>query len=512
MKTDIGEFTHDCDVVIVGAGPVGLMVGCELRLAGVRVTIIERRTEINRVIRAFGLTVPTVEAFYRRGLLPDLIQARWTHVRRSVESLAKYPHPSPPDALPSIGAVGHFAGIMIPRDSVDHDDPDFLERGPAGEMMPISQQMVEEILTRRASAIGVDLRRGVAVETFEEQEDGVDVRLSNGERLRCGWLVGCDGGRSTVRRLSGFPFLGTNPEITGWQAIVDFENPEVLQPGWNRTDTGIYVFTPLTRRILIVEMDGPPEDRRSDVTREELQAALRRVSKTDITITSVDSATRFTDHARQASTYVKGRIILAGDAAHVHPPFGGQGLNLGIGDAMNLGWKLAATVQGWAPCGLLDSYTRERHPIGASVLDWARAQIALMRLDPLTESLRRIVSDLLCTADGATYAAKKLSGVVQKYDMPGEHRLVGRSAPDVRVGDQLRLADLMHRGQAVLIGPPELGKRAADWHPRLVHAESPDGPAMLVRPDGYVAWASDDQDDSTGLDEALHTWLGDPGL
>jgi 2-polyprenyl-6-methoxyphenol hydroxylase-like FAD-dependent oxidoreductase len=497
----------DCDVVVVGAGPVGLMVGCELRLAGLRVVVVERRTEIDHTIKALGLNLPTVEALYRRGLLPMLRQAQQRELTHLLTFLAEGRHPASAIAA-STDIAGHFAGIVVSRENVDYDDPELGDRGFGRDPLPVSQQTLEQILATRAEQLGVAVRRGVEVEKFAEQDDGVDVQLSSGERIRCGWLVGADGGRSTIRQLAGFDFPGSDPGITGLQAMVELENPQVLRPGWNRSGTGLYVYTPFPGRVLSVEMTGPPTDRDAPVTRDELQASLRRVSQTDVTIVTVKTATRFTDHARQASTYCKGRIILAGDAAHVHSPFGGQGLNLGIGDAMNLGWKLAAQVNGWAPEGLLDTYTGERHPVGAAVLDWTRAQVALMRLDPLTESLRRIVGDLVNTRNGATYLVKRLSAVAQRYALPGEHPLTGYSAPDLRVDEHRRLGDLMHDGRAILVGPPALAGTAASRPDRLTHVESPDGTALLVRPDGFVAWACDDPYDVSGLDDAVRTWLG----
>ena len=209
------------------------------------------------------------------------------------------------------------------------------------------------------------------------------------------------------------------------------------------------------------------------------------------------TATRFTDNARQATTYRLGRVLLAGDAAHVHSPFGGQGLNLGIGDAANLGWKLAATVLGWAPEGLLDTYTTERHPIGAWVLDWTRAQVALMRPDPRARALREVVTDLTRTVTGTTYFAKKISGVWQRYDLHGDHPLVGASAPDFELADGTRLADHLHEGRALLLDPSgELRALAGGYGDRIkvitTAVLDETGPAgLLVRPDGFVAWAAD---------------------
>jgi hypothetical protein len=256
-------------------------------------------------------------------------------------------------------------------------------------------------------------------------------------------------------------------------------------------------------RIVTVEFDEPPADRDAPVTAGELQESLRRTSGVDVTITRVLSATRWTDNTRLAATYRNGRVFLAGDAAHVHSPFGGQGLNLGVGDAMNLGWKLAAEIQGWAPPGLLDTYTAERRPIGAWVLDWTRAQIALMKPDPYARALRRVVEDLLETPDGAGYAGGSVAGLRQRYDLGIDDPLVGRSAPDLALDDGTHLGDHLHDGAGVLIDPD--GTFAADRYAgRLRVLRSGWAKGLLVRPDGIVAWAGEDG----GREAAVQRWFG----
>ena len=265
--------------------------------------------------------------------------------------------------------------------------------------------------------------------------------------------MGCDGGRSTVRKLAGFDFPGTEPEIDAHQAMVEMEGSEALGTGWHATATGVYAHGPVPGRVLTVEFGGVPADRDGAITAEELQASIRNVSGTEVVVTGVKTATRFTDNARQATTYRLGRVLLAGDAAHVHSPFGGQGLNLGIGDAANLGWKLAATVLGWAPEGLLDTYTTERHPIGAWVLDWTRAQVALMRPDPRARALREVVTDLTRTVTGTTYFAKKISGVWQRYDLHGRPPAGRRQRTGLRTGRRDQARRPPSRGQGVAAGP-----------------------------------------------------------
>jgi len=357
------------DVVIAGAGPVGSFLACELRLAGVSVLALERMEDPHSPLKAGwmgmrGLNYPSVEAFYRRGLLEEVrgCALGWMNAgpRQGVDLAGS----ARPGSAPAPRFAGHFACIMLEKIDLSHRR--YAVGGPSATGGMISLEGIEMLLAERAAELGVDLRRGMAVTNFTENENGITV-FAGEESFEGRWLVGCDGGRSTVRKIAAFEFEGTEPEFTGYTASAKIADPEKLQPGFNLTEMGMYLVGPGPDRIGMIEFDGASFDRTQTVTLESLQAVLRRVSGADVTLTSMEVASTYTDRARQATTYRKGRVLLAGDAAHVHSPLGGQGLNTGIGDAMNLGWKLAATIQGWAPEGLLDTYTAERHPA-----DWVQ--------------------------------------------------------------------------------------------------------------------------------------------
>jgi 2-polyprenyl-6-methoxyphenol hydroxylase-like FAD-dependent oxidoreductase len=509
------------DVIIAGGGPVGLFLACELQLAGISVLVLERMEDLHTPMKAGwmgmrGLNFPSVEAFYRRGLLED-VRANalgWMNASSQPGMQLRGPNaPGSPMAAPRF--AGHFAGIMLDASKIDFSDRKYVLPGPSASGGMVSLEALETLLSERAVALGVDLKRGFEVTHFTENESGVTVSAGK-ESFKAQWLVGCDGGRSIVRKLAGFEFAGTEPEFTGYTASVKVADPEKLKPGFNLTKTGMYINGPGPDRIGVVEFDDAIFDRTQTITLENLQAVLRRVSETDVTLSSMSVASSYTDRARQATTYRKGRVLLAGDAAHVHSPLGGQGLNTGIGDAMNLGWKLAATIRGWAPDGLLDTYTDERHPIGAWALDWTRAQVAIMRPDPHAQAIASVIRDLIQTRDGTTYFAGKTSGMLLRYNLPGDHPLIGCSAPDFDLEDGPRLGVLLHDGKGLLLdfaGSRELAALAQPWQARLtyVSAKAKDNKglaALLVRPDGFVAWAADSEPDLAAAEASIKNCFG----
>src|SRR6185312_3045255 len=377
---------------------------------------------------------------------------------------------------------------------------------------------LETVLTRRAEALGVEIRRGTAITDFRQTPGGVTVQ-SGGQSFKGKWLVGCDGSRSVVRKAGGFEFAGTEPEFTGYSTRVDIADPGKLSPGRNVTPTGMYLQSQ-PGYVMIQDFDGGAfHNSEKPVTREHVQNVLRRVSNTDVTISALHIATTWTDRARQATTYRNRRILLAGDAAHIHSPLGGQGLNLGLGDAMNLGWKLAATIQNKAPEGLLDSYYGERHPIGAQVLDWSRAQVAIMKPDPHARALNAIIRDLMNTRDGATYFAGRVWGISTHYNLAGDHPLVGHSVPDFELVDGTKVGSLLREGKGLFLDfdtSASLQALASRWRGRVTYVAGDVRDrlglrAVLVRPDGFVAWASEAAPDDKEIAQALSRWFGASG-
>ncbi|PXX61682.1 2-polyprenyl-6-methoxyphenol hydroxylase-like FAD-dependent oxidoreductase [Nocardia tenerifensis] len=502
------------DIAIVGAGPVGLFLACELGLAGCSVVVLEREPGPRSPWRAAplgtrGLTTASIEAFYRRGMLDPLLSASGLPAVTGVETDADE------RAQPSF--AGHFAAMTLDPAHVDLAAFPFRLPSPGPEMLMADLEAVESVLYERATKLGVQVEYGVTVSGISQDDERAVVH-TGGHGHAARWVVGCDGGRSVVRGFAGFEFVGTEPMFTGYTLLATIADPEKLRPGFNLTPQGAYIRMPRDGHLGMMDFDGGAFDRSRQPTREHLQEVLRRISGTDVTLTEIHLASSFTDRAMQTTTYRRGRVLLAGDAAHIHSPMGGQGLNTGLGDAMNLGWKLAATVHGHAPDGLLDTYTEERHPIGARVLDWSRAQAATMRPGPYAQALQGVVRDLLGTRDGTTYVYGRVSGASIHYDVGGEHPLIGHDAPDFRLADGTRLGDLMQDGRGLaleLTGDHHLRDTAAKWENRIQYvtgtAHNNLGvSALLVRPDGVVAWADTPTPNPTAFESALGTWFGTP--
>ena len=503
------------DVVIAGAGPVGLFLACELRLAKRSVLVLEQAEDPHSPLKRLpfgmrGLWTPTLEAFYRRGMLDDLAMSQPVNVDSGSR------------AQPARGPAGHFAGIVFDHDLIDTSQWPYYLPGSHVTHMACDMEQIESVLAARAGAMGVEIRRGLGVEVFEQSDTDVVIR-AGGEMFRARWLVGCDGGRSTVRKVGGFEFPGTDPEFTGYSVQVEMADPEKLRPGRHYTPMGMYSLTP-PGTLAMVDFDGGAFHRTQPITLEHVQTVLHRIVgvgvgvDVDVSLTALKQASTWTDRACQATTYRKGRVLLAGDAAHIHSPLGGQGLNLGFGDAMNLGWKLAATLRGDAPPGLLDSYSNERCPVGAQVLDWSRAQVALMRPSRNSRALEAIIRDLIDTRDGATYFAERVWGISLRYDLGSSHPLVGRSASDFALEDGTKLGERLRAGRGLLLdfdGSAPLQALANRWSDRIAYVTSDAKErlglsALLVRPDGIVAWVSEAGADLESVAEVAARWFGDP--
>ena len=505
MNKNQNQSTYD--VLISGAGPVGLFLACELALAKCSVLLLEKAENPHSPLKQLpfglrGLNVLSVEALYRRGLLEEL----------EVSKRLKDPHSNAVQGPRR--QVGHFAGIPLLSGNIDTSQWTYRLPSSTDTSLLSSMEEMESVLARRAEALGVEIKRGLAVTGFHQTEDGVTVQ-SGEQSFQGKWLVGCDGARSVIRKLGGFEFAGTEPEFTGYSAHVDVVDPEKLKPGRNMTSKGMYLQSQ-PGYLAIQDFDGGAfHGADKPITLEHVQEVLRRISNTDVTLSALHSATTWTDRARQATSYRNGRVLLAGDAAHIHSPLGGQGLNLGLGDAMNLGWKLAATLQEKAPEGLLDSYQTERHPLGVKVLDWSRAQVAIMKPDPNARALHAIVRDLMDTRDGATYIAGRVWGVFTHYNLGGDHPLTGHSVPNFELEDGTRIGELMHDGQGILLDfdmNASLKTLASEYSDRMKYVsgrakEQLGLSAVLIRPDGFIAWASDSEPNEQSIRKAVALWF-----
>lgn len=494
MGDESGRSVARHAVVIAGGGPTGLMLAGELALARVDVAIVERREGQDLAgSRAGGLHARTLEVLDQRG-----IAERFLAQGRAMQ-------------------VATFASIPL-------DIGDFPTRHNYG--LALWQNRIERILADWVGDLPVTVHGGREVTGFFQDDTGVDVELSDGRSLRAQYLVGCDGGRSLVRKKAGIEFPGWDPSIS----FLIAEVATAAEPAWGirRDDKGIYAIGKLEdgKRARIV-LREPHVIQREEPTLTDLREALVALYGTDFGVHDPSWISRFTDMTRQAASYRDRRVFLAGDAAHVHAPYGGQGLNIGVQDAVNLGWKLAQVVHATSPESLLDTYHAERHPVGARVLRSTMAQGVLSRGDDRTDALRETMSDLLQMDEPRKRYAGMMSGLDVHYDLGEGHPLLGRRMPDLDVVTEtgpLRVFTLLHEARPVCLnlGAPGAldvapwadrvrqvdARYAGAWDlPVLGRVSAP--AAVLIRPDGHVAWVGDGTDH--GLREALSTWFGPPG-
>ncbi|MCK1797896.1 rifampin monooxygenase [Streptomyces sp. XM4193] len=489
------------DVIVVGSGPTGLMLAGELRLHGADVLVLDKEHEPTAEVRAPGLHARSAEVLDQRGLLEKFLE-----VGQQVRT------------------GGVFAGL-------GKEWPEGLDTAHS-YVLAVPQPVTERLLTEHAVGLGVELRRGRRVVGLMQDAEGVTVELSGpGEdsrsgpapgarsgagstRLRARYVVGCDGGRSTVRKLLGVDFPGEPSRVETLLAEVSLTaSPQELAEVMAKVRRTELKFgaMPVGEGVhrVVVPADGVAEDRSVPPTLEDLRSQLRAYGGTDFGAHSPRWISRFGDATRLAERYRVGRVLLAGDAAHIHPPAGGQGLNLGLQDAFNLGWKLAATVGGWAPDGLLDTYESERRPVAADVLDNTRAQTLLMSTGPGALALRALMSRLMEFDEVNRHLIEMVTALSTRYDIDGGHELVGRRLKDIPLKAG-RLYGQLHAGRGLLLD--QTGRlSAAGWHSRVDQladtSEELDAPAVLLRPDGHVAWVGEDQAE---LRDRLARWFGAP--
>ncbi|WP_069160126.1 FAD-dependent monooxygenase [Nocardia altamirensis] len=483
------------EVVVAGAGPTGLMLAHELRLAGIDVVLVDGLAARTGESRAGGVHARTMEIFDQRGLL-----ARLRPQGRRMQA-------------------GHFGALPL-------DFSDFDTRHPY--MLAVLQSVVERELDQRVTELGTTVRWGAPVVGFAQDATGIEVEIGGptGTRtIRASYLVGCDGGRSAVRKLACLGFSGTDATATGMLADVELADPPDGPFFGHRRGAGDYSavqFEPGWYRLIVQRHDLVPA-RGATLSFDDFRTNYREIAGTDFGMHSPRWVAHYGDAARQADRYRDGRVFLAGDAAHIHYPAGGQGLNLGVQDAVNLGWKLAIALRGNVSDELLDTYESERWPVGARVLQNTRAQTALQRPGPHMDALRETMGDLIDMDVVRQRLGLMITALDIRYDTKGEHPLAGRRVPDVDLSTEhgaTRVAELLRTGRPILLrlNGHQLGS-AAGSRVDVIDASStqrwsvpgfgeiPVPAAVLIRPDGYVAWAAAHSDD-TGLTEALTTWFG----
>lgn len=489
-------------VIIAGAGPTGLTLATELRRGGVDVLLLDRQpSRIADGSRAAGMQPRTVELLDQRGIVDRFL---------AFGSPSNHPN---------------FAGIRLDYSQLPSRFPKALD---------ILQAETERLLDAVAAELGAPVRWAAEVTGVRQDADGVEVtveRPGGTETLAGSYLVGCDGGRSSVRKLIGVGFPGTDASMVNLLGDVELDEPPERLLRLDRRAAGLITVLQLQPgwyRIVTTERERKA-DRGEPVTFEELRASVERVAGTDFGMHSPRWLSHFTDAARQAESFRLGRVLLAGDAAHIHLPAGGQGMNMGMWDAFNLGWKLAAVVRGDAPDALLDTYHDERHAADANILKMSRAQSVLVDPDPRMADLAEVMARLVALGDVNHYLSSAMSGLDVRYAMPGAHPLLGRRVPDADIstpGVAKRVFELLRAARPVLLdmsGKADLADAGAGWAGRIdiVAADCP-APAwevpgagsiprpaaLLIRPDGHVAWVGDRNPDLDALHEALNTWCG----
>ncbi|KAJ3495928.1 hypothetical protein NLG97_g3039 [Lecanicillium saksenae] len=479
------------DVIIAGAGPVGMMLASELSFAGASVLVIERD--------------PSLDSDWKH------IPREWFGVKREGFCFG-----------------GHYAGLELNAAQFDLNRWKYRLRGPVTRPAKSCIQEVTDILSERARSYGATILLGHAVtDIVLQDEHSVTVAAGEaGNTFRGRWLVGCDGGRSIIRKLAGIAFTGSDAKFTGYMARLTFESKVELDLGFHPAPGGMCMCFS-DDCIALIDYDGASFDRNSEVTVEHFQAIADRVmGPGEIKVHALHYISTFTDRSKDAATYRKGRVLLAGDAAHIHSPLGAQGLNLGLGDAMNLGWKLAATVRQElmaAPLDttLIDSYENERHPLAAWVLEWTRAQVTTLQPDLFGRAVLNLTQDLLSTDDGMNLVIGRVWGLAQRYVLGKGvygHELVGASVPDFEFLDGSRMGDRLQNGRGWLVDFEDnsdlkhtvIGTEFS-WKVNYLSMPAQDTRglrAVLVRPDGVVAWLAEGEScDVESLKLSLHKWF-----